>query len=140
VPAARVQVDPDQPVVESDAESRDPLDIPFVESGVTPPTYYNPIQPGLRFYIHAWQGGRSVLLWKGVVKDGTYRYATPRQEQWVRANIRKHLGGNDPERWRGDNLEEDDRWFCADCQFTTRNTKVAQDHRRAFEHQERPPK
>lgn len=120
-------------------DHRDPLDIPFAESGVVPPIYYNPIHPGLKFYIHGWENGRSVLLWRGTVKDGTYRFTTPRQEQWVRANVSRHLGGNPPNRWMGDNLEEDDRWHCADCTFTTRNSKVATDHRRTYDHSERPP-
>lgn len=119
-------------------DDRDPLDIPFAESGVVPPVYYNPIHPGLRFYVHGFQNGRSVLLWKGTVREGKYLFNTPRQEEYVRANISQHLGGNPPDRWQGENLEEDDRWFCNDCQFTTRNSKVAQDHRRAFGHQERP--
>jgi hypothetical protein len=128
--------------VDAAATERDPLDIPFSESGYVPPVYYNPHSPGRKFYVHAMGAdGRSHQIYKGVVKEGTYRWrlSTPREELYIRDDISTCLNGNPPDRWIGENLEEDDRWFCDNnsCGFTTRNTKVAVDHQRNFGHRQK---
>ncbi len=109
----------------------DPLDIPYLESGLPKPLWYNPIYPSSSFRVHAQdRDGNSVTVWVGRFRGGLARYETPRHEQWVRAHLRKLRNGNDPERWLGDNLDEEDRIHFSCTTFDTRNSKAAADHQK----------
>jgi hypothetical protein len=118
-------------------DTRDPLDIPYSESGLPRPILYNPIRPGGTYYAHTRdEKGRWVTAGKIKVWAGQYRFETPRQAQWAQDHMRKMLKGNEPSRWIGNNLDPEDKDVC-ECGFTTLNSKVAIDHRRYWKHQSR---
>jgi hypothetical protein len=114
---------------------RNPLDVPYAESGLEKPVYYNPYSPHSTFYVNRTdERGNVVTVYRGRFVGGTARYETPRQEQFVRDHLTRVLNGNSPDRWKGDNLDEEDRVNCQ-CGFTTRNSKVALDHQKKTKHQ-----
>lgn len=110
----------------------DPLDVPYAPGEA--PVYTNPLFPDQIIYIHEKDAsGNIILAWKGKFVAGKARYSTPRQEGYIRAHLQKLLNGNNPDRWKGEDLDEADRYVCQ-CSFNTLNTKAGNDHRKYHKH------
>jgi len=113
----------------------DELDTPYGVSGITAPIYHNPIYPNSIYYVHG-RDPQGIVRTIGKIPfvNGYARFQTPRQEAWVRLHLSQLLNGNSPDRWQGEDLDEDDREVCQ-CGFTTLNRKVAIDHYKHWKHQ-----
>jgi hypothetical protein len=116
----------------------DPLDVPFPENAR--PIYYNPHFREGSYRIHAKDTeGNDHPVGRVRFRSHIYVPSTPREEMWAREYVRKLLNGNNPDRWKGDTLDEEDRPVCANasCGFTTLNHKAWQDHMKFTKHQQR---
>lgn len=112
----------------------DPLDIPFERE--QRPVYYNPHYPNGGYRVHATaEDGGVFAVGRIKFKGGRTQPRTPREEIWTREWVSQLLNGNNPDRWKGDDLDVEDTFYCRDCPFYTRNGKVGMDHQRFHKHQ-----
>lgn len=114
----------------------DPLDAPYPEEAR--PRYYNPHHREGGYRVHAVDSeGRDHPVGKVRFRSGLFMPMSPREEMWTREYLSRLLNGNNPDRWKGDDLPDDERFVCRDCPFTSGNHRVGIDHMRFHKHQQR---
>jgi len=92
-------------------------------------------------YYHAYlphltvkRGRKDAVRWHGGITCPT----TALQEARVREALVKYVPGGNPDRWKGDTIDDDEEDLrCMECGYFTRNTRVWRDHMKHTGHDRR---